>query len=63
MCYTCTLHIFWCKTIAVSVFTKKGTKTLNIFFQYPITPSVVRLKPKHSWLSFETKEKHFPFYH
>lgn len=65
MRYICTLHIdiLWCKTITVSVFTKKGTKKLNTFFQYPITTSVARLKPKHSWLSFETKEKHFPFYH
>lgn len=65
MCYICTLHIdiLWCKTITVSVFTKKGTKKLNTFFQYPVTTGVARLKPKHSWLSFETKEKHFPFYH
>ena len=54
MCYICTLHIdiLWCKAITVSVFTKKGTKKLNTFFQYPITTSVARLKPKHSWLSF-----------
>lgn len=65
MCYICTLHmdILWCKTITVSDFTKKGTKKFNTFFQYTITTSVARLKPKHSWLSFETKEKNFPFYH